>query len=113
MCNLAKAKATTASIHVIGRLESESILAAMPKLVKPKYKHVHACPQCDYKTGKVSDLRKHVHVVHEQRRDHACPQCAAAFGQASKLTRQCARCTDAVRASSLVTWRLGYGLTHS
>ena len=47
----------------------------------------HACPQCDYKTGNVSDLRKHVRTVHEQRRDHACPQCDAAFGVASKLTR--------------------------
>ena len=46
----------------------------------------HACPQCDYKTGKVSDLRKHVRTVHEQRRDHACPQCDAAFGTAGNLT---------------------------
>ena len=45
----------------------------------------HACPQCDYKTGNVSDLRKHVRVVHEQRRDHACSQCDAAFGQAGAL----------------------------
>ena len=41
----------------------------------------HACPQCDYKTGNVSNLRKHVRVVHEKRRDHACPQCDAAFGE--------------------------------
>ena len=89
------------------------LLWAMGK--EPKSR-IHACPQCDYKTGNVSDLRKHVravhekrrdhacplcdatcggagslrrHVrtVHEQRRDHACPQCDAAFGQASKLTR--------------------------
>ena len=46
---------------------------------------IHTCPQCDYKTGNVSDLRKHVRTVHEQRRDHACPQCDAAFGQASDL----------------------------
>ena len=45
----------------------------------------HACPQCDYKTGQASHLRKHVRTVHEQRRDHACPQCDAAFGTASKL----------------------------
>ena len=55
----------------------------MPKLVKPKYKHKHACPQCDYKTGNATDLRKHVRVVHEQRKDHACSQCDAAFGEAS------------------------------
>ena len=47
----------------------------------------HACPQCDYKTGYVSDLRTHVRTVHEQRKDHACPQCDAAFGQAGNLTR--------------------------
>ena len=47
----------------------------------------HACPQCDYKTGNVSDLRTHVRTVHEQRKDHACPQCDAAFGQAGNLTR--------------------------
>ena len=34
-----------------------------------------------------SHLRRHVAVVHEQRRDHACPQCDAAFGEASTLTR--------------------------
>ena len=45
----------------------------------------HACPQCDYKTGNVSDLRTHVRTVHEQRKDHACPQCDAAFGQAGSL----------------------------
>ena len=47
----------------------------------------HACPQCDYKTGNVSDLRKHVRTVHEQRRDHACPQCDAAFGEAGTLRK--------------------------
>ena len=57
----------------------------MPKLVKPKYKHIHACPQCDYKTGNATDQRKHVRTVHEKRKDHACPQCDAAFGQASNL----------------------------
>ena len=57
----------------------------MPKLVKPKYKHINACPQCDYKTGNANYLKKHVRTVHEKRRDHACPQCDAAFGEASKL----------------------------
>ena len=47
----------------------------------------HACPQCDYKTGNVSDLRRHVRTVHEQRKDHACPQCDAAFGQAGDLRK--------------------------
>ena len=47
----------------------------------------HACPQCDYKTGYVSDLRTHVRTVHEQRKDHACPQCDAAFGQAGNLRK--------------------------
>ena len=51
----------------------------------PKKKSRNMCLQCDYKTGKPSDLRKHVRVVHEQRRDHACPQCDAAFGHASTL----------------------------
>ena len=64
---------------------NQLILAAMPKLVKPKYKHIHACPQCDCKTGSVSSLRTHVRTVHEQRKDHACPQCDAAFGEASNL----------------------------
>ena len=45
----------------------------------------HACPQCDYKTGKAGNLKAHVRAVHEQRRDHACPQCGAAFGQAGSL----------------------------
>ena len=45
----------------------------------------HACPQCDYKTGDVSNLNKHVRVVHEKRKDHTCPQCDAAFGEASTL----------------------------
>ena len=45
----------------------------------------HACPQCDYKTGNATDLRKHVRVVHEQRKDHACSQCDAAFGRAGDL----------------------------
>ena len=45
----------------------------------------HACPQCDYKTGNGSHLRKHVRAVHEKRRDHACSQCDATFGQASNL----------------------------
>jgi uncharacterized C2H2 Zn-finger protein len=45
----------------------------------------HACPQCDAAFGNVSDLRKHVHTVHEQRRDYACPQCDAAFGQAGHI----------------------------
>ena len=59
--------------------------ASMPKLVKPKYKHRHACPQCDYKTGKANELRQHVRTVHEKRKDHACPQCDAAFGEAGTL----------------------------
>ena len=45
----------------------------------------HACPQCDYKTGDASNLKKHVRTVHEQRKDHACPQCDATFGAASSL----------------------------
>ena len=45
---------------------------------------IHACPQCDYKTGE-GNLSRHVRTVHEQRRDHACPQCDAAFGQAGHL----------------------------
>ena len=48
----------------------------------------HACPQCDYKTGNVSDLGRHVRTVHEQRRDHACPHCDVAFGTAGHLRRQ-------------------------
>jgi len=47
----------------------------------------HACPQCDYKTGKPSDLRKHVHSVHEQRKDHACPHCDYKAGRAGDLSR--------------------------
>ena len=52
---------------------------------EPKPRRDHACPQCDYKTGNVTNLRTHVRTVHEQRRDHACPQCDTAFGQASDL----------------------------
>ena len=48
---------------------------------------IHACPQCDYKTGNLGNLRTHVRTVHEKRKDHACPQCDAAFGQASHLSR--------------------------
>ena len=63
-------------------------LLASHRMVKELTKsRNHACPQCDYKTGNVSDLRKHVRTVHEQRRDHACPQCHAAFGRAGDLSR--------------------------
>jgi len=56
-------------------------------MVKELKSRRHACTQCDYKTGKVSDLSKHVRTVHEQRRNHACPQCDAAFGRAGHLSR--------------------------
>ena len=52
---------------------------------EPAKSRRHACPQCDYKTGNLGHLRKHVRTVHEQRRDHACPQCDAAFGEAGNL----------------------------
>ena len=45
-----------------------SKMGADPKLTKSRR---HACLQCDYKTGNVSDLRKHVRAVHEKRRDRA------------------------------------------
>ena len=68
------------------KIEQNSELLASHRMVKELTKsRRHACPQCDYKTGKVSDLRKHVRTVHEQRRDHACPQCDAAYGKASHL----------------------------
>ena len=70
------------------QIEQNSELLASHRMVKELTKsRRHACPQCDYKTGNVSDLRTHVRTVHEQRRDHACPQCDAAFGEASSLSR--------------------------
>ena len=69
------------------KIEQNSELLASHRMVKELTKsRRHACPQCDYKTGNVSHLRKHVRTVHEQRRDHACPQCHAAFGRAGDLT---------------------------
>jgi RNase P subunit RPR2 len=78
------------SERISSHLHSNSIytalfLSTMGKEKEPKSSRRHACPQCDYKTGNVSSLRKHVRVVHEKRRDHACPQCDAAFGQAGTL----------------------------
>ena len=57
----------------------------MGKAEKPPRIDHHACTQCDFKTGHVGNLNKHVRTVHEKRRDHACPQCDAAFGQAGHL----------------------------
>ena len=59
----------------------------MGKAEKPPRIDHHACTQCDYKTGHVGNLNKHVRTVHEKRRDHACPQCDAAFGEASTLRK--------------------------
>jgi uncharacterized C2H2 Zn-finger protein len=51
----------------------------------------HACPQCDYKAGQASDLRQHVRVVHEKRKDHACPHCDRKFGEGGSMRRHVRR----------------------
>ena len=57
----------------------------MVKAAKPR-KCPHTCLRCGGTFAQAQNLRTHVRVVHEERRDHACPHCAAAFGMASTLT---------------------------
>ena len=49
------------------------------------YARPHACVCCPAAFRFPSQLKKHVRLVHEKRRDHKCPHCPSAFGRASHL----------------------------
>ena len=51
------------------------------------YARPHACVYCAAAFRKPGELKKHVRLVHEKRRDHVCRCCSAAFGQASDLKK--------------------------
>ena len=49
------------------KIERNSELLASHRMVKELTKsRRHACPQCDYKTGNVSHLRRHLRTLHKQ-----------------------------------------------
>ena len=47
------------------------------------YARPHACVYCASAFGNAGNLKKHVRLVHEKRRDHVCPHCP------TKLTAVC------------------------
>ena len=51
------------------------------------YARPHACVCCPSAFRFPSELKRHVHAVHEKRQDHKCPHCPSAFGRASDMRR--------------------------
>ena len=47
----------------------------------------HVCSYCHAAFAQAGNLKKHVRTVHEKRRDHVCSCCHAAFGKASDMRR--------------------------
>ena len=47
----------------------------------------HKCPHCPSAFRQAGHLKTHVRTVHEKCRDHKCPRCPAAFGEASNLRK--------------------------
>ena len=45
------------------------------------------CRQCDYKTSNISDLRRHVKIVHDKIKDYECTVCGHKCGTNTELSR--------------------------
>ncbi|KAA8499051.1 Myoneurin [Porphyridium purpureum] len=49
----------------------------------------HACTMCSFSFMKRHDLKRHIDVVHLNKRDYECSLCGAEFGRESNLRRHC------------------------
>ena len=45
----------------------------------------HKCESCGKSLSSTSNLKKHIHTVHEGHKDHKCESCGKSFSQAGNL----------------------------
>ena len=55
--------------------------------VHEKFRYHHGCPQCNFQSRNVSDLRVHVRAVHLGIKNHSCKHCSYKSGRRGDLPR--------------------------
>ena len=48
---------------------------------------VHKCESCSKSFSHGNSLKKHIHTVHESRKDHKCEACGKSFTEARNLKK--------------------------